>query len=357
MILIKKNFIPQIFKSIIIILLLTLGFKTLIAQENKNYRIACIAFYNLENLFDTINNEGVNDVEFTPAGKSYWTSDKYQKKLSGLAEVISQIGTGLTPDGPAIIGVSEIENRGVLEDLVNEPQLKPLNFQIIHYNSPDRRGVDVALLYQPKYFKITGTKSHRLIIEKKDGFFTRDQLLVSGILDNDTLHIIVNHWPSRRGGEKRSQPLRIAAADLSRKIIDSLSTINPNAKIILMGDLNDNPNNQSIRKHLRANGDIDNMETGELYNPMEKLYKKGIGSNAWRDSWSLFDQIIVTPSLVGEDNNSWKLHKAKVFNKKFLIQTDGRYKGYPNRTYAGGVYLGGYSDHFPVYIYLIKEVN
>ncbi len=331
--------------------------QTLFAQNEKNYQLSCIAFYNLENLFDTINQENVRDEEFTPEGLSKWTYEKYQEKLDKLSEVISQIGTDVSPDGAAIVGVSEIENRGVLEDLVNTPKLKPFNYKIVHYDSPDKRGVDVALLYQPKYFKVTGTKSYTLKIDGMDDFYTRDQLLVSGIFNGEQFYFIVNHWPSRRGGEKRSKPLRNAAADLNRRIVDSLLVIDKNAKIIVMGDLNDNPVNESVKDHLRAKAYTENLQEGDLHNPMGKLYKKGIGSSAWRDSWSLFDQIIISQALLGDDYSDYKFYKAKVFNKKFLVQKEGRYKGYPFRTFAGGVYLNGYSDHFPVYIFIVKQVE
>ena len=326
------------------------------AQEKK-YKIGCIAFYNLENLFDTINTENVRDEEFTPEGRNRWTPDRYLVKLDMLAEVISQVGNDLTKDAPAIIGVSEIENIDVLEDLVNTPALKPYNYKIVHFDSPDKRGVDVGLLYQPKYFTVTGSVSYELGIEGRDDFFSRDQLLVSGLFDGEPLSIIVNHWPSRRGGEKRSRPLRIAAADLTRSITDSLMQIDKNAKVIIMGDLNDDPVDPSVKDHLKTSGKINKIPDGYLYNPMENLFKKGIGSLAWRDSWNLFDQIVISPGLVGENRSDFKFYKASVFNKKFLKNKEGRYAGYPLRTYAGGVYQGGYSDHFPVYIYLIKETN
>ena len=339
----------------IFISLFLLSILNINAQE-KNYKVGCIAFYNLENLFDTINTENVRDEEFTPEGQNRWTPDRYLIKLDMLAEVISQIGYDLTKDAPAIIGVSEIENIDVLEDLVNTPALKPYNYKIVHYDSPDKRGVDVGLLYQPKYFTVTGSVSYELTIEGRDDFYSRDQLLVSGLFDGEPLSIIVNHWPSRRGGEKRSRPLRNAAADLTRSIADSLMQIDKNAKVIVMGDLNDDAVDPSVKDHLKTTGKIDKISEGYFYNPMEKLFKNGIGSLAWRDSWNLFDQIVISQGLIGEDKIDYKFYKANVFNKNFLKNKEGRYKGYPLRTYAGGIYQGGYSDHFPVYIYLIKEI-
>ena len=273
-----------------------------------------------------------------------------------MAKVISQIATDVTPDGIAVLGVSEIENRGVLEDLVKEDAIKEHNYKIVHYDSPDRRGVDVGLLYQPKYFQVINTNSHTLYMEDTN-FRTRDQLVVTGILDGEKVHIVVNHWPSRSGGEKKSRPKRNAAGKLSRFIVDSLLTLNKNAKIIVMGDLNDDPVNPSVKEHLRAKGKESQLEEGDLFNPMYKMYQDGIGSLAYRDSWNIFDQVIISQALMGEDKSDYKFYKAKVYNKNFLLQKDGRYAGYPFRTFAGGIYLGGYSDHFPVFIYLIKEVD
>jgi hypothetical protein len=186
-------------------------------------------------------------------------------------------------------------------------------------------------------------------------FRTRDQLVVTGLIDGEEIHLIVNHWPSRSGGEKESRPKRNAAGSLSRQIVDSLLQLNPNAKIIVMGDLNDDPINPSVKEFLRAKGKEEELEPGDLFNPMYKLYKEGIGSLAYRDSWNLFDQVIVSQGLLGADKSTFKYYKAKVFNKSFLLQKEGPYAGYPLRTFGGGVYLGGYSDHFPVYVFLIKK--
>lgn len=327
------------------------------AQDKKNYRVGCIGFYNLENLFDTENDTTINDEEFLPDGKNIWTDDRYAEKLSNLAEVISQIGTDITPDGPAILGISEIENRRVIEDLINTPPLDSTEWDIVHYDSPDRRGVDVGMIYQPKYFTVYNSKSYLLKLEGDDYFKSRDQLVVSGIFDGDTIHVIVNHWPSRWGGEKASRHKRIAAASLNRKIVDSILLISSEAKIIVMGDLNDNPKDPSVKKYLRSSGKRNKLSEGELYNPMVELFNKGIGSNAWRDSWHLFDQVIISQGLLDPGNESYKFHTAMVFNKNFLTQSKGKYKGYPYRTYGGGAYMGGYSDHFPVYILIYKEVN
>lgn len=326
------------------------------SQQEKSYKIASIAFYNLENLFDTINQEGVNDFEFTPEGPKQWNSQRYWEKSNHMAKVIANIAIDITPDGPAILGVSEIENISVLEDLVKDKQIASRNYQIVHYDSPDRRGVDVGLLYNPTYFTVTNSQSRRLTIEGMDDFRTRDQLVVSGIFDGEPMHFIVIHWPSRYGGEKRSRPLRNAAAQLSRSIIDSLLAINPEAKVVLMGDYNDDPNNESVRKYLNASCKT-KLKADQLYNATEPLFKKGIGSLAYRDNWNMFDQHVITQSWLEKDKSSYRFYKAMVFSKPWMKQKEGTFKGYPNRTFAGGRYMDGYSDHFPTYLLIIKEVQ
>ncbi|MEI6123361.1 MAG: endonuclease/exonuclease/phosphatase family protein [Bacteroidota bacterium] len=327
-----------------------------IFAQSKKINIAIIAFYNVENLYDTIDDPITDDKEFLPNGIQNWNSSKYNLKIERISEVISKIGQEVLPGGPTIIGLSEIENRGVLEALINSDNLKSKNYGIIHYNSPDRRGVDVALLYQKSRFVVEGSQPMPLRTSDT-AFRTRDQLLVWGKLDGEQIYFLVNHWPSRRGGEQRSAPKRRAAAELSRHISDSLMKLNPNVKIVIMGDLNDNPTNASITKYLKAKGRIDEVTTGDLYDPMLKLYQDGIGSYAYRDSWDLYDQIIVSFGLTGNDYSSFKLMKAKIFNDTFLKQKTGTFTGYPWRTAAGGQYLGGYSDHFPVYGILGKDIK
>ncbi len=331
-----------------------------LSVSSQKYKAGVIAFYNIENLFDTINTPGVNDVEFTPEGAKKWNSERYWIKINNNAKVISQIGKNDNLPGPAILGLSEIENRSVIEDLINSPHLKPLDYGIVHYDSPDKRGVDVALIYQKKYFTVTSTRSAPLLIYDKDTqkrIYTRDQLVVSGLFDGEPMHFIVNHWPSRYGGEKRSAYLRNAAAVLTRSIIDSLKSADPSAKVIMMGDLNDDPINNSITKHLQAHGNIHRLKKNDLYNAMGPLFKKGIGTLAYRDSWNLFDQMILTQSLLGDDFSTYKFKHARVFNDVMLTNQEGRFKGYPWRTYVGDNFMAGYSDHFPVYILLIKEIK
>ncbi len=348
-----------IYKITLLGVLIALSTNVSAQEENKEFEPVCIAFYNLENLFDTLDAEGVSDGDFTPTGGNAYTSERYQKKLENLSYVISKIGTETTPDGPAILGVCELETEQVLLDLCAMPAIKDRGYKVVHYDSPYYRGMDVALLYNPKYFTVESSQSFELNDPDNPDFTTRAQLLVTGDLMGERMHFMVNHWPSKSGGEKRSRPKRIMAAKLGVSIIDSIRAAEPDAKIIYMGDLNDDPTSESVRKHMRANGKTMDIDNDELYNPMWDLHKKGIGSHAWRDTWSLIDQMLISKGLVttNKEFDDFRFYKAMVFNKKFLTGSEGSFKGYPFRTYVGSSWQGGYSDHFPVYLYLIREVK
>lgn len=346
--------------KILFFLLCYLNVHICLSQElfsQMQIKVAVIGFYNLENLFDTINDPNTNDDDFTPDGLYRWTSERYYEKLNNMARVISRIGYKHFQQYPIILGVCEVENRKVLEDLVQTSYLQPSNYGIVHYDSPDRRGIDVALLYDTLLFKVYFSKPYYVTIQNKPNFSTRNQLLVSGILDGDTIHIIVNHWPSRRGGKKESEPLRIAAAQVTRHIVDSLFNINPKAKIIVMGDMNDDPNNVSITNYLRAKGQKHLLSEGDLFNPAWELHKKGIGTLAYQGKWNFFDQIIISQGLLNNNLQSWEFYKAFVFNEQFLLNQEGRFAGYPYRTFSGNSYIGGYSDHLPSYIILMKKAD
>lgn len=334
-------------------------------SQDRQFQIHTIAFYNVENLFDTIRDPNIYDEEWTPKGAQSWSSEKYSEKINNLSRVISQIGTEENKNAPTLLGVAEIENRTVLEDLTNSKLLKKYDYGIVHFESPDKRGIDVGLLYQKKHFSPTNTSSHPLYIydqsktnkytgKKGVRIYTRDQLLVTGLLDGEEIHILVNHWPSRSGGEKRSSPFREAAATLNKKIIDSLYSLQPDAKIITMGDMNDGPYNKSIKKVLGAIGDKEKVSPLGIYNPMEQMAKDGLGTLAYRDAWDIFDQIMLSEPFLRKEYDSFRFWKARIFRKPFMVATAGAYKGYPLRNTNGEV---GYSDHFPVYIYLIKELQ
>ncbi len=325
----------------------------------SGYKVAIIGFYNLENLYDTIDNPIVNDDEFTPDGVRNYNGSIYTNKLSKLASVIARMGSEISPDGPAILGVAEIENDTVLHDLVKHPLIRNRNYRIVHYDSKDLRGVDVALLYNPAYFTVTA--SGALFVDLPEGaktsFFTRDVLWVKGRLDGETIYVFVNHWPSRLGGEERSAPGRYAAAQVNRNFIDSVKRNEPNAKFVIMGDLNDDPVNKSVTQVLGAKGKQSEVKPGELFNPWYEMYKKGIGTLAYQDAWGLFDQIIISQSWLEKQQKGFFYYRQHIFNKEFIIENIGKYKGYPMRTWDGNTYRGGYSDHFPTYLVMLKQVQ
>lgn len=324
-------------------------------KDNKQFLVFGVGFYNLENLFDTINNNGKYDLEFSPQGSRQWNGEKYWSKINNLAYCISQMTTQTTPMGPAILGVSEIENRSVLEDLVKAEPIKKWMLQVVHHDSPDRRGVDVGLLYNPRMFKVLDVTNHTLVIPDNPNFRTRDQMCVTGILGGDTLSVIVNHWPSRLGGQEQSSYLREAAASLSKHIADSLWAIRPNQGVIIMGDLNDDPQDKSCAVALGAMKDLKKVSHHGFFNPWWKMLDKGIGTLAYKGQWNLFDQIIVSGTLLEQNTDGLRYWKCQVNNFDFLKSDTGNRQGYPLRTYSGGVFLNGYSDHFPTEIFLIKE--
>ncbi|PKP27078.1 MAG: endonuclease [Bacteroidetes bacterium HGW-Bacteroidetes-2] len=331
------------------------------AQEKKEYKVNAVAFYNVENLFSLEDDEFTIYHDRTVRADAYYTQEVYEAKLKNLAKVVSQIGKDVTGNSPAIVGFCEVENRKVVEDLVNQEALLASDYGIIHYNSPDRRGIDVALIYQKKLFVPTNTQSRELVLYNNNDVtqrvYTRDQLVVSGLLDGDKVHFIVNHWPSRSGGEERSRPNRIKAAELNKKIIDSLQSLDPYAKIISMGDLNDDPTSHSLKKVLKTKAKREDVLIKELYNPMEEMYKKGLGTLAYRDGWNLFDQTIISAGFLSKDYSAYQFYKSGIYNPPYLANPRGRYKGYPYRAYADGGFTGGYSDHFPVFALLIKEIS
>ncbi len=330
-----------------------------VSAQKQQYKVSIVGFYNLENLFDTIDNPHINDEEFLPNSPRQYNTRIYFDKLGRLSDVISQIGTDINPDGVALLGVAEVENDTVLHDLVRTSKLKDRNLKVCHYDSPDARGVDVGLLYNPKYFTVLS--SAPLFVKlpggSKDAYYTRDVLYVKGLLDGDTTHVYVNHWPSRSGGEERSRPGRFAAAQVVKNHTDSLNALNPNAKIIIMGDLNDDPISPSITKILNATGKADNVKGNGIYNPWVDMYRRGIGTSPYQDAWGLFDQVLVSGSLLNKEDPGYHFHKAVIFNKDFLVQKTGKWRNYSKRTWDGITYNYGYSDHFPVYVMLLKKAG
>jgi hypothetical protein len=335
-------------------------------QLGRRYLQYGVMFYNLENLFDTINNNGVYDLEFSPEGARQWNGTKYWQKQHNMAYTIAQMEVKGSPaEGPVLIGVSEIENITVLQDLVRQPELKDRRYQIVHHDSPDRRGVDVGLLYNPRFFKVLNVTNQRVnkYLPDYPDFRSRDQLCVTGMLVGEKVSVIVNHWPSRLGGEEASSYLREAAGRMARETMDSLLRDDPNQGIIFMGDLNDDPQNKSCCEALGAKKEIKDClaEQGSCFNPWWNILNRGIGTLGYKGNWNLFDQIIFNDYFLrnydGKDKPTLTFSRAEVLNRKFLRSNEGDRQGYPLRTFSGGVFLNGYSDHFPTMIYLVKEIK
>lgn len=340
----------------VILTLAGLGMVCGVQAQTKPYTVA---FYNLENLFDTIPSPGVFDREFTPGGSKNWNGTKYWKKIGNIERVIYQLA-GTNKSFPTIIGVSEIENRNVLEDVVAAPKLQRANYQIVHYDSPDARGVDVALFYRPDQFKYEGSYPIRTVVPGLPDFKTRDILMVWGTIEGERFYFFVNHWPSRLGGQAASEFKRVAAAKIIRHTVDSLVQKDPAIKVVIMGDLNDDPVCKSLTEGLGAKSNPKEVGQNELFNPYFAMFKAGFGTLAYQDSWSLFDNMVINGNLLHAHTGKLKIQRSgkyygNIFDRPFLHQQSGQYKGYPLRTFVGDTFQGGYSDHFPVYILINKD--
>ncbi len=322
------------------------------AQEKK-YALYSVAFYNLENLFDTTHDEGKNDYEYLPDGANKWTETKYQAKLKNMSEILSLLATDRLPMGPAIIGVSEIENRRVLEDLLKQPALAERGYEIIHYDGEDKRGVECAFLYNPKFFHVNSTGLLPYVYENDTIHKTRGFLVADGELAGEHFVCIVNHWPSRAA----ASPARERAGEQVRAIKDSLQRIDPSVKIVIMGDMNDDPMDKSMAVALGAKRKAKDTGKLDLFNPWWDTLKKGYGTLMYQGKWNLFDQIVFTGNFLNDDYSSLTYYKHEIFRRDFMFQNSGKYKGYPKRTHAGGVWLNGYSDHLPTIVYFLKEVK
>ena len=326
------------------------------AQEKPHM----VAFYNLENLFDIYNDPETHDDEFTPEGVKQWNEIKYQKKLSNVERVMFDMAA-IQKDYPIVIGVSEIENRSVLEDLVSQPKLQGANYRICHFDSPDARGVDVAFLYRADVFKLEGSDNIKLEVEELPNFRTRDFVVMWGTIEGEPFYFLVSHWPSRLGGKEASQFKRDACAKQIREIKDALLAKDPNTKVIVMGDFNDDPGDKSVSECLGAKLNPKKLSQGDMYNPYWQMHKDGYGTLVYNDLWNLFDNIVVSDNVINAPSGTLKLWKPKnakyygnIFKGEFLFQKEGQYKGYPLRTFVTNNFQNGFSDHFPVYIYIGK---
>ena len=351
-------------------------------QQPKRYALYGVAFYNLENLFDTLHDAGKNDYEYLPSGTNKWGKMKYEAKLHNMARVLSELCTDKLPQGPAVIGVSELENHLALEDLLNQPSLAGRGLKYVDVAGPDRRGVECAFIYNPRFFQMerymhvpyyyapSGRVDDPLV-----GFYTDEQgevqaytdlkgdtthitrgfLVMQGLLAGERMFFIVNHWPSRAAGSET----RERACFHVRMLKDALMASHPEAKVMIMGDMNDDPADKSMTTALGCKPQADKVKKAtDLFNPWhETLYKRGQGTLLYQGKWNLFDQIVFSGNLLGTDRTSLKFYKHEIFMRDYLFQQEGKYKGSPLRTHAGGVWLNGYSDHLPTYVYLIKEVR
>ena len=329
------------------------------ASAQKKYSVYGVGFYNQENLFDTCHDEGKRDYDFLPTGSYKWNAMKYNHKLNNMSRALADMGTDVLPNiGCAIIGLAEVENSKALDDLVAQPALSARNYQYVHIEGPDRRGIDCALLYNPSLFSVKNTRLVPYVqkLKKDSAFYTRGFLTVSGSLADEHIAVIVCHLPSRFS----ESFYRELGAEQVKAIKDSLLNDDPNCKVFVMGDMNDDPIDKSMAGILRGKGNIKDVNQGDMYNPWYNiLVKEGVGTLLYQGSWNLFDQILVTPNLLNKDDkkdfSSLKFWKNQIFKRDYLFQTEGKYKGSPKRTTAGGVWLDGYSDHLPVVVYLVKE--
>ena len=336
------------------------------SASGRNY---VIGFYNLENLFDIYDDPAKNDEEFLPEGKNKWTEAKYNKKLYNMAKVIRTMADA-NGRWHAILGVSEIENRLVLEDLVSQPSIAAANYQIVHYDSPDRRGVDVALLYKPEVFTCLDSESipftfenskveFSLTKEEQDYFRTRDILMVHGLIDGEHFAFYVAHLPSRIGG--KGGDLRSRGGEIIYNHALGMMEKYPGIKIAVMGDMNDNPTDDSMAVWLRGKEKPADVSGTDFFSPFLSMYKAGFGSLAYQGEWSIYDLILVNENLLNAHDGGLKIrpvndkgHYGVVFHRPFMTTQKGQYKGYPFRTFSGGAFIGGYSDHYPTFIVIGK---
>lgn len=319
-----------------------------------------VVFYNLENFFDTIDDPRVQDDEFTPDGSRKWNAERYACKLSNVERVFSDI-TALDDDFPIVIGVAEVENRGVVESIAATEKLAPAGYRIVHFDSPDERGIDVAFLYRFDRFRLEGAAPVRADIPQLPHFKTRDILTMWGTIDDEPFFFLVSHWPSRLGGQEASEFKRVAVGQQIRRIVDSVRNDRPAAKFVLMGDFNDDPIDRSLLEGLQTRLSLDELQEGDLFNPFAAIFRAGSGTLAYNGVWNLFDHIVVSANLATDASGGLRLlpdadslYWGRIVKPAYLLQSEGAYRGYPLRTFVGKRYQGGFSDHLPVYICIGK---
>ena len=322
--------------------------QTFFDEEKQKDNVFTLVFYNLENLFDIYDDPDTDDDAFTPTGYKKWNYDRYRNKIKNLSEVIENVGKEHSSFTPVIVGVAEVENKSVINDLVESKALQKHHYNYVHYDSPDDRGIDVALLYRNDHFKVTSSCIHPVIIfnQKGERDFTRDILHVTGKLNDERLHILVNHWPSRTEGTEETMFKRLTASETCYYLVSKIQGEEPDARIVIMGDFNDEFHDDSISNLMRNQS---------LYNPMQSLSDKGFGSSYSQDRWYLFDQMIFTRNFFNGQSGKHHFKYSKVYDMRYIKTWRGKRKDSPYRSYVGRWHQGGYSDHFPIYSYL--ELN
>lgn len=329
------------------VLVWTLNSCTSVKQSvRKEYTVVS---YNVENLFDTINDLTIPDEEFLPQSEKKWDNERYQKKLNDIAKVISEINTRELPE---IIGLVEVENQTVLEDLINTGALKNQAYAIVHEESPDYRGIDVALLYRKDAFTEIRHEAISVTFPDDPEFKTRDILHVTGKIRNKIIHVFINHWPSRIGGEEKTEPKRVLAAANLRKQVDRILAAEPEARIIIMGDMNDEPVNKSLEQTLGAESPDSGSKLVNLMMP-DKL--AGLGTYFYSGNWNMLDNFIVSDGLIHGKGIRIENNKGFIFSTDWMIFTNKTGDKTPNRTYVGKKYVAGVSDHFPVYFKMLVK--
>ena len=342
----------QLYKILLFSLIISVNYLAGCVQKSNEHSIA-VAFYNCENFFDPADNPAKDDEDFTPDGKYHYTQKIYEQKLHNIATVIQSMDGA---DGPVIIGLAEVENSTVLNDLVHQQEISRRGYKYEWYDGPDPRGINVAMLYNPKHFSVLHSEPlHVDLTVTGEASKTRDVLHVFGILEGDTVHVFINHWPSRRGSEDESGPKRAIAARVNRDAINVLMQQNPNTKVILMGDFNDNPTDNSITGILGANGDEQQVAVSGLFDPWANIYQAGNGTESFKHTWNLFDQIIISGSFLKNGNNKIRYERAQIFRPDFITDHFKGNEGEPHRSFVGTHWINGYSDHFPVMMYFCKQ--
>ena len=342
-----------------LVLLFVLSSALTLCAKEKQYRMYAVGFYNLENLFDTCHDEGKRDYDFLPTGSYRWNGLKYSHKLRNMARVLSEMGTDRLPKGCAFIGVSEVENAKALTDLCAQEPLAQRNMRFVHFEGVDKRGVDCALLYNPSLFTVDTVRTRLYpYVDADTTFYTRGFLAVHGRLADEDVCVIVTHLPSRlRPGDEK----RVSGAEQITAIIADIRKQTPDTKFFVMGDMNDDPTDRSMCEGLRGKENIDDVGATDLYNPWISVIKSGKGTLRYDGQWNLFDQILMSQNMLNRkktnDFSTLKYFRHQIFSRDYLFQTEGKYKGNPKRTHAGGQWLDGYADHLPVVVYTVKEVK